>query len=105
MTPDTSFRHDELALLTPVQTGAADRAAQAAGISGQAMLEAAGWPVRVALLGARETPSGDAAQAARRWTGDLAPFASESLAGAGVVVDAIFGAGLSRPVDGAAATA
>ena len=32
----------------------------------------------------------------------MEPFSPEILDGAGVVVDAIFGAGLSRPVDGAA---
>ena len=32
----------------------------------------------------------------------LAPFSSESLEGAGIVIDAIFGAGLSRPLDGKA---
>ncbi len=66
-------------------------------------LEAAGWPVKVALLGAREKVSGDAARAANMWNGDLAPFAPDSLDGADLVVDAIFGAGLSRPLDGQAA--
>jgi NAD(P)H-hydrate epimerase len=66
-------------------------------------LQAAGWPVTVALLGPREKLSGDAARAASRWKGDLAPFAAGSLDGAGLIVDAIFGSGLSRPLDGAAA--
>jgi NAD(P)H-hydrate epimerase len=66
-------------------------------------LQAAGWPVKAALLGAREKLSGDAARASSLWKGDLAPFTPHSLDGAGLIVDAIFGAGLSRPLDGKAA--
>jgi NAD(P)H-hydrate epimerase len=62
----------------------------------------AGWPVKLALLGARDRLSGEAAQAASRWKGSLAPFSTESLQGAGLVIDAMFGAGLSRPLDGTA---
>jgi len=137
-----SLNHGALALLTPAQMGVADRAAQASGASGDAMMEqagaavavavgerwpmqpvtilcgpgnnggdgfvvarhlkAAGWPVQVALLGARETLTGEAAHAAALWNGGLAPFLPESLDGAGIVVDAIFGAGLARPLDGQA---
>ena len=63
-------------------------------------LEAAGWPVQLALLGSRDKLSGEAAHAASLWKGPLVPFSSESLEGAGIVIDAIFGAGLSRPLDG-----
>jgi NAD(P)H-hydrate epimerase len=66
-------------------------------------LQAAGWPVKVALLGAREKLSGDAARAAGLWKGELTPFTPDSLHGAGLIVDAMFGAGLSRPLDGQAA--
>ena len=66
-------------------------------------LAAAGWPVRLALLGSREHLSGDAAHHAALWKGSVEPFALDFLEGAGVVVDAIFGAGLSRPIEGAAA--
>ena len=62
----------------------------------------AGWPVRLALLGSRDKLSGEAAQAASLWKGPLVPFSSESLEGAGIAIDAIFGAGLSRPLDGKA---
>jgi ADP-dependent NAD(P)H-hydrate dehydratase / NAD(P)H-hydrate epimerase len=62
----------------------------------------AGWPVKLALLGSRDKLTGEAAHAANLWNGPLAPFSSESLEGAGVVIDAIFGAGLSRPLDGKA---
>ncbi|MDQ0391147.1 NAD(P)H-hydrate dehydratase [Labrys monachus] len=66
-------------------------------------LAAAGWPVRLALLGTRAALSGDAAHHAALWQGDIEPFVPEFLDGAGVVVDGIFGAGLVRPVEGAAA--
>lgn len=66
-------------------------------------LKAAGWPVTVALLGSPERLTGDAAWAAAQWDGALVPFAPDCLDGAGIVVDAIFGAGLSRDVDGLAA--
>lgn len=66
-------------------------------------LAAAGWPVRVALLGAPENLRGDAAHHAGLWLGAVEPFSPGILDGAGVAIDAIFGAGLSRPVDGVAA--
>ena len=65
-------------------------------------LDAAGWPVTVAFLGARDKLSGDAAHAASLWKGDVASFTPDCLDGAGVIVDAIFGAGLSRPLAGPA---
>ena len=65
-------------------------------------LEAAGWPVQLALLGSLDKLSGEAAHAASLWKGPLVPFSPESLEGAGIVIDAIFGAGLSRPLDGKA---
>jgi len=62
----------------------------------------AGWPVKLALLGSRDRLSGEAAHAASLCNGPLAPFSSESLDGAGIVIDAMFGAGLSRPLEGTA---
>jgi len=67
------------------------------------LLAERGWPVRLALLGNRAALKGDAAWAAALWKGDVAPLAVEMLDGAGLVVDAIFGAGLARPVEGIAA--
>jgi len=63
------------------------------------LLAAEGWPVRLSLLGDREKLKGDAALAAQRWTG---PVVEDALEGAGLVVDALFGAGLARPLDGTA---
>jgi ADP-dependent NAD(P)H-hydrate dehydratase / NAD(P)H-hydrate epimerase len=73
-------------------------------------LREAGWPVRVALLGERGRLAGDAAGAAARWDGPveaLGPgaFAPEILDGVELVVDALFGAGLSRPLEGVARAA
>ncbi|MDP6708915.1 MAG: NAD(P)H-hydrate dehydratase [Alphaproteobacteria bacterium] len=63
-------------------------------------LKAAGARVRLALLGEKGRLGGDAAIMAKRWRGRILPFSSAALDGAEVVVDAVFGAGLSRPVDG-----
>jgi ADP-dependent NAD(P)H-hydrate dehydratase / NAD(P)H-hydrate epimerase len=66
------------------------------------LLAEAGWPVRLALLGARDALKGDAAEMAGRWNGQVVPAAPEVLDGQKLAVDAMFGAGLSRPVDGGA---
>src|SRR4051795_4822993 len=58
-----------------------------------------GWPVRVALLGAREALKGDAAAAAASWAGRVEPVAPDLIGDARVVIDALFGAGLARPID------
>jgi NAD(P)H-hydrate epimerase len=59
-----------------------------------------GWPVRVALLGGPEKLKGDAALAAERWTGEIEAFGTEAIGGAALAIDAVFGAGLARPVEG-----
>jgi len=61
----------------------------------------AGWPVRLALSGGRR-PSGDAAHHAALWTGPVEAWSPALLEGTGLVVDALFGAGLSRPIQGQA---
>ena len=67
------------------------------------VLAAAGWPVRVALLGGpAERQRGDAATAAARWDGRVEALTPTVVESAGLVVDALFGAGLARPIDGAA---
>jgi NAD(P)H-hydrate epimerase len=66
-------------------------------------LAAAGWPVRLALLGAVEALQGDAATAAAGWQGAVEPLEAVELRDGEVVVDAIFGAGLSRALAGRAA--
>ena len=66
------------------------------------LLKKCGWDVRVALLGAREALKGDAAAMASAWTGEVEALSPRVLDGAELVVDALFGAGLQRPLDGAA---
>jgi ADP-dependent NAD(P)H-hydrate dehydratase / NAD(P)H-hydrate epimerase len=64
------------------------------------LLAERGWAVRVALLGECAALRGDAAEAAARWRGAVEPLAPAVLDGAELVVDGIFGAGLTRPVEG-----
>ncbi|HEY0838477.1 MAG TPA: NAD(P)H-hydrate epimerase, partial [Azospirillum sp.] len=66
------------------------------------LLRDAGWPVRLALLGSYAALRGDAAQAAQRWDGPVETPDPALLAGDSLVVDALFGAGLARPLDGMA---
>ena len=66
-------------------------------------LAQADWPVRVALLGRRADLRGDAAHHAGLWPGPVEPLMPAALDGAALVVDALFGAGLSRALEGPAA--
>ena len=131
-------------LLSVQQMHGADRAAIAQGISGEALMEAAGREVAraildrfgiqptvvlcgpgnnggdgfviarhlkkagakvsLALLGDKAKLHGDAAIMAKRWRGRVAPLGIEVLDGAALVVDALFGAGLARPVTGPSKT-
>jgi len=65
-----------------------------------------GYAVRVLLVGSRDRLKGDAALAAERFTGSVEIAAPERLGLAGkradAIVDALFGAGLDRPVEGLA---
>ncbi|HVZ09076.1 MAG TPA: NAD(P)H-hydrate dehydratase [Rhodopila sp.] len=63
------------------------------------ILRQQGWPVRLAALGPPREES-DAAGAARLWDGPMAPFTPAEAARADLVIDAVFGAGLTRPVTG-----
>jgi NAD(P)H-hydrate epimerase len=65
-------------------------------------LAAGGWPVRLALLGARDRLRGDAALAAAAWDGEVLALDPKLLQGVELVVDGLFGAGLARPLDGIA---
>ncbi len=65
-------------------------------------LAAAGRTVTVLLLGDADRLRGDAATAFARWPGATLP-AALPLPPAAVVIDALFGAGLDRPVTGLAA--
>jgi len=62
-------------------------------------LKKRGWPVRVEALAPPATA--DSRDAARRWRGDTGPLTGEFRPGV-LYIDALFGAGLSRPLEGAA---
>ena len=64
-----------------------------------------GREVTVALHGEREALKGDAAGAAARWDGPVVPLADAPFETADLMIDALFGAGLSRPIEGRAAVA
>ena len=65
-------------------------------------LAAAGWPVSIAAFAAPKRGT-DAALAASRWHGPGARFGARAAGRADLVVDAVFGAGLTRDVDGVTA--
>lgn len=65
-------------------------------------LREAGLRVRLALLGGRERLKGDAALAAADWSAPVLPTSSDLLKENDLVIDALFGAGLDRPLSGAA---
>jgi len=69
-------------------------------------LARAGWPVRVAALGAPR-PGGAAEAAAKAWPGTVSALdgvsPEDALGDAELVIDALFGAGLTRPLTGEAA--
>ena len=127
-------------ILSTEQMYAADASAVNAGVSGLALMEAAGsavadyvhsgWPnarvavlcgpgnnggdgfvtarclrgsghqVKVALLGTPEALRDDARYVAQLWRGAIAPLTLSAIDDVDVVVDALFGAGLLRPLDG-----
>ncbi len=63
------------------------------------LLAETGWPVTVAALAPPRAGS-DAASTARRWRGPMVAFAPDNAARAALVIDAVFGAGLTRDVTG-----
>ncbi|HET9415025.1 MAG TPA: NAD(P)H-hydrate epimerase, partial [Pseudolabrys sp.] len=62
-----------------------------------------GRDVRVAFVGHRARLKGDAALAAGRWDGPVVDVPAEGFAGYDLIVDALFGAGLDRAVEGLSA--
>lgn len=64
------------------------------------LLQSRGCRVRVVLLAEPGRLSGDAAVMAGRYAGPAAPWSGEEFDPKSVIIDAIFGAGLTRPVEG-----
>lgn len=69
------------------------------------LLAAQGWPVTLFQLGGRSRLQGDSAHMAQRWTGEVKPLDAFRPDGFEMVLDALFGAGFSRPLDGDARAA
>ena len=61
-------------------------------------LAEAGWPVTVAAWAPGRGRSDAARAACEAWTGGVIPLGAEAVRGAQLVIDALFGAGLSRPL-------
>ena len=73
------------------------------GFVAASVLAEAGYPVSVGLLGDRDKLAGDAAIAAGNWAGPIDELTPAIIDGASLIVDAMFGAGLDRPIEGTAA--
>src|SRR5215208_3544087 len=67
------------------------------------LLRAEGRSVRVALLGDRKRLKGDAATAAAHYDGPVETVGATTNLSADLIIDALFGAGLDRPLTGEAA--
>ena len=61
-----------------------------------------GWQVTLGLLGPVSALKGDAALAAGQWDGPVAPLSTALIRPGELIVDALFGAGLTRPLQGVA---
>jgi hydroxyethylthiazole kinase-like uncharacterized protein yjeF len=70
------------------------------GFVAAAELAARGREVSVILLGDRDSLQGDAASAAKGWKYPVLPFNPQAIGKPGLIIDALFGAGLNRPVNG-----
>jgi ADP-dependent NAD(P)H-hydrate dehydratase / NAD(P)H-hydrate epimerase len=70
------------------------------GFVAAAELAARGREVSVILLCERDSLQGDAALAARGWKYPVLPFNPQAIGRPALIVDALFGAGLNRPVKG-----
>jgi hydroxyethylthiazole kinase-like uncharacterized protein yjeF len=66
------------------------------------LLAEQGYAVTVLLVGALDKLKGDAAAAAKAWGRAVTVAKPNELAGADIIIDALFGAGLDRPVTGLA---
>ncbi len=62
-------------------------------------LSQSGWTVKLALYGTREALRGAALAHANRWPGTIDALGPAAIEDASLVVDAIFGSGLNRPLD------
>src|ERR1700709_1948788 len=70
------------------------------GVVAAAELAARGREVSVILVCERDSLRGDAASAARGWKYPVLPFNPQAIGKPALIIDALFGAGLNRPVTG-----
>jgi ADP-dependent NAD(P)H-hydrate dehydratase / NAD(P)H-hydrate epimerase len=70
------------------------------GFVAAAEMAARGRDVSIILLCERDSLKGDAALAARGWKGALLPFNPQAIRTPALIIDALFGAGLNRAVEG-----
>ena len=72
------------------------------GFVAAAELAAQGREVSVILMCERDGLQGDAASTARGWKHPVLPFTPQAIGKPALIIDALFGAGLSRPIEGEA---
>ena len=65
-----------------------------------AILSKRGYIVRLCFVGESKKLKGDAALAAERWSGTVEEASPAALSDCDIIVDALFGAGLDRDVEG-----
>ncbi|MGJ4893134.1 NAD(P)H-hydrate dehydratase [Bradyrhizobium sp. HKCCYLRH3099] len=70
------------------------------GFVAAAELAAQGREVSVILMCERDALHGDAASAAKGWKFPVLPFTPQAIGKPALIIDALFGAGLSRPITG-----
>src|ERR1700677_2275576 len=70
------------------------------GFVAAAELAARGREVSIILLCERDSLRGDAASAARGWKHPVLPFNPQAIGRPALIIDALFGSGLNRPVKG-----
>ena len=63
-------------------------------------LRHAGWGVSIFLIGDREALKGDAGHVAHKWNGPVYSLTEDAIDNADLIVDALFGAGLSKDIEG-----
>ena len=66
-------------------------------------LREAGFDVELSQLGSADALKGDAATMAQRWGQPISPLRPQLIERANLIIDALFGAGLARPITGVAA--
>lgn len=74
-------------------------------VAARLLSERGKYRVVVQLLGDRDALRGDAAIMAQRWTGETKPLDPAFVGRCNLIIDALFGAGLTRKIDGVAALA